>query len=1344
MEKQIKNGIIHIHSEHSLKDSAAKLDAICKRASELGAPAIALTDHGTLTGTYDFVEAAKKYNIKPIPGCEVYYEEDDSLLRRAHALIIPKDIVGFTAMSKVVTESNSRLDSLDIPRVNLEILRKYFGEGTQGHGHAFFTSACMSGILSSILLSNNYIQKDIDKVEKRMKKLYNPNSPAYISNLEKVEDIERQVTQITDEINELTKIAKKPFKKKEKALDALLGSEEYAERKTVLDKEKEESANAERRVEELKELRKKLKAQQKKIKDYCKNEEKDHDKWRAYEAKIAELSKALVSESELRKEAKEQASVFESIFGKGNFYIELQNHRIDEEKYVMPILAKIAEELDIPVVATNDAHMVYNSDDELKARQLMRSLRFNKWDEMFEGDKELYIKSDEELSNILSEILPSSIVEKAMNGIGDILASCNVEFKTENHYPKFTSPVNGETSENYLRRLSNEGIEWRYPNREGWTEKHQERMEYELRVIKELDVCDYLCIVEDFLRYGRLLGKLDMNNPDPRYLADPYNIELLKEITRDNVGLGIGPGRGSAVGSLVCYLIGITGIDPMKYNLIFERFLNTERVTMPDIDSDFKPDIRNKVLDYVKYKYGDAAVCCIMTRGTQQAKAAIRNAARLLGSELYDDTKTFLSLGDEIAKSVPKELNIKLDDCWDVLVEKFNTNKHAMEILNNAKLIEGTFTNVGMHAAGVIIADNGDVKEYVPLMYIPGTKQFATQCDKDRAESLGMLKMDFLGLRNLGIITETLKIIKQKFGKNINIEEVPMDPNVFREIFSKGATNSVFQFESNGMKQMLRQFKPESIEDIILLVAAYRPGPMQFLDSVIAVKHGRKKPEYVIPEMASVLDTTYGSPIYQEQIMTIFNKFAGFSLGESDIIRRYMSKKKTDKFMAYKDKFIDGLVKSGADPEKAEAFWTQLLDFSQYAFNKSHAAAYAFVAYYTAWLKYHYPKEYLCAVMNDTEFDKLSGLINDCKDFGISVLPPDINESDSLFSIENDSIVFGLGNVKNVGNAGDPIIQERRINGPFTSFANFMLRTKCKKDVAESLILAGAFDKFSESRSALKSSVTEYGDILKKISTKKEKLITVNADIEKLEYNKNVYGLSDKENKELEKINASKCKLTDSLNELYSNINSIAVNVHGEENGFVRLQEEKELLGAYVSGHPLDAYKKPEELKCTPIGELSEKRFASIMGIISNLRLTNRKSDNAGMAFFTIEDVTGSVNVCCFTKAFKEYSHLIKEDAVIQIDGKCFEDEDSMTEEVVLKFSVDSIKPLTENRPVIKLYVPSIMAWTNDIYPKIKPYQDKNGYDLIIYDCLFGKFRNTNLTISKDILNNNLGFKVSI
>lgn len=732
----------------------------------------------------------------------------------------------------------------------------------------------------------------------------------------------------------------------------------------------------------------------------------------------------------------------------------------------------------------------------------------------------------------------------------------------------------------------------------------------------------------------------------------------------------------------------------------------------------FKPDIRNKVLDYVKHKYGKHAVCCISTRGTQQCKAAIRNCARLLGDEKHGDTKTYLSLGDSICKAVPNELNIKLADCWNDLMDKFGDNKNAVEILNNAKLVEGTFINIGMHAAGVIISDNGDVGEYVPLMYNTDKEQWMTQCDKDESEAIGLLKMDFLGLRNLGIITETLRLIQNRYGVNIDIEKIPIEEDVLKNIFATGNTNSVFQFESNGMKQMLRQFKPSTIEDIILLVAAYRPGPMQFLDSIIQVKHGKKKPSYVIPEMEEILGTTYGYPVYQEQIMQIFNKFAGFSLGESDIIRRYMSKKKVEKFAAYKSKFVDGMITRGGSPKQVEDFWNQLLDFAKYAFNKSHAAAYTFVAYYTAWLKYHYPKEYLCSVMNDTVFDKLSGLINDCKGFGIDIKPANINISEDAFSIQGDSIVYGLGLVKNVGDSATAIIKERNENGKFTSFADFIIRTKCKKDVAESLIKAGAFDEFSSSRQALIDVVPEYVALLKKITEKK--------DI-----------INDESATEKRKQNAK-----EALNRLYENINNIAIDSDGEENGFLRLQAEKEMSGAYISGHPLDAYKKPED--CITIEEMVPGKRVSVMGLITNLRLTKRKSDGADMAFFTLEDLTGTVNVNCFTKAFEKANKYIAEDAVVKINGQCIKDYDSFTDEEKIKINLDTIESVKEDKPEITLYVPSLMEWTDTIYKKVVPYQIKNGYPLIIYDCLSGQFRKTTLSVSKDLLKNSLGLKTSM
>ena len=732
---KLNYGVIHFHSEHSLNDSASKMEDIVARCKELGAPALALSDHGTLTGIFDFISLCNKYGIKPVPSVELYVEEVGA--KRSHALLIPKDSEGYHAMCNVVTESNKNIVD-GKPITTNALLEKYFGESAPAHGHAFFTSACMGGILSNVLLRNTILSANIETIEKKIKSLDSPNEPGYKKMKERINEIVAEISAATEEIHSLEKIAKRSFLKREKAILSATG-EEKENMPASLDADKNESNNAKEKINELKSKKIALSKEKMDISDVCKAREKDHSKWITLNEKLQMLKSEFIPEEKLKKETIKRAKYYEKIFGKDNFYIELQNHRIPAEIKVMPILAEIAEETGLPVVATNDAHMIGNSADELKARQIMCSLRYNVWMDMQESDKELYIKTDDELRSILCEIIPEYIVDKAMTGIGDILSNCNIVFDHKNHYPKFKSNVEGQSAEDYLKEMAYNGISWRYPNGQ-WTEKHQERLDYELSIIKKLGVCDYLCIVEDFLKYGRLLGKIDLN--DPRYLADPYNMELLQELAKDRVGLGVGPGRGSAVGSLVCYLIGITGVDPIKYNLLFERFLNVDRVTMPDIDSDFKPDIRDKVLDYVKNKYGAEAVCCIMTKDTRQAKAAIRDCARLLGSEKHGDTKVYLSLGDVIAKAVPKVLNVKLEDCWDDLVANFADNADAMTILHNAKLVEGTFKNIGMHAAGVIISDNGDVKQYVPLMYISGTGQFATQCDKEEAENCGLLKMD--------------------------------------------------------------------------------------------------------------------------------------------------------------------------------------------------------------------------------------------------------------------------------------------------------------------------------------------------------------------------------------------------------------------------------------------------------------------------------------------------------------------------------------------------------------------------------------------------------------------------
>lgn len=1310
----IEFGVIHVHSENSLKDSAASVKSICERAAELGAPAVTLTDHGTLTGIKSFVKAAKKYNIKPIPGVEAYVEEDDDLLHRAHLLLLPKDLTGYTAICKAVTDSNYRLDSKNTPRMNEEILRNRFGVGSPGHGHVIACSACMGGVIAAVLLMNEQIDKDIEKLQKNMRKLYDPNSPQYLKNKELLERYGEEIAAATTKKKELDALAKKTYTKKEKTLKLAEGKPGYAEKKAALDREKAESASAAAEAINLKKEIEKLKAKQKSIREICKNEEKHHDKWWSLNAQIDVLKNSIVPEPEVYTMAQEKAKEFIAIFGEGNFYAELQYHGIPAEAYVMPKIAKIARELNMPLVATNDAHMTTNTEDNIKAMQIMRSLRFNKWSEIREGDRELYIKTDKELADALLKILPEDIVDDAMAGIGDIVNSCNVVFESTPHYPAFATGTQ-ENAVEMLRRLSNEGIEWRYPNREGWTEKHQERMEYELGIIEKLGYCDYLCIVRDFLNYGRLIGKLDLKNPDPRFLADPFNIPLIEELTKDSVGVGIGPGRGSGVGSLVCYLTGITNVDPMKFGLIFERFLNTERVSMPDIDSDLRPDVREWTVKYLEHKYGSKAICRIFTRGTQAARAAIRNCARLLGSEKFDDATTFYSLGDEICKAVPKELNIKLSKCADDLKEKFKNNKNALTIIDNAMLVEDVFTNVGMHAAGIIISDNDDISDYIPLMYIPGKQQFASQLDKVECEEEKLLKMDLLGLRNLAIIDDTVILIKERYGITVEMETIPFEPEVFKNIFADGNTNSVFQFESQGMKEMLRRFKPDCIEDVILLVAAYRPGPMQFLDDIIAVKHGKKKPDYVIPEMSEVLGTTYGYPIYQEQVMEIFNKFAGFSLGESDIIRRYMSKKATEKFMAYKDKFIEGMVARGGAPARVEKFWNQLLDFSQYAFNLSHAAAYAHISYYTAWLKFRYPKEYFCSVMNYTEFKKINGLIGDCRDFGINVLPPDINISAEKFSIYSDSIICGLGNLKGIGNASTGIINERNQNGKFTSFADFVVRARTSSDVIDSLIAAGAFDNFSDSRKALAESTEEYCEILKKIKTKEKEL----ADPDLTEAKRN--------------------SRTAALKELYDKINNVRIGDY-EDDPLKRLLKEKEIVGSYLSAHPLDSYKKPEALGCTPINKLSSGGYVNAMGIITDLRIVHRKSDGAPMAFFKLEDNTGDIEVCCFSKSYAKNKDLIIEDTVIKIRGKCINDVEYSSEEdkdeEVIKIVLDTAEPIESEKSTIILFVKDSDDWSGNVRQKVLAYHNKNGCPLMVYNFSTRLFSKYKYTVSKSILKN--------
>lgn len=1371
-KKLIKDGVIHCHTHHSLKDSALLVDELVQRASELGAPAITLTDHGTMLGVDDFMSACEKYNVKGIPGVEAYYQEDHEKgieTKREHIILLPKNNDGLTAIWQIVTDSNKRIEK-GFPRINMEILRAYLGEGQIGHNNVICQSACVGGIIASVLLESNDKLKQIEKIKKNLDKCPSPEDKSYKINKEKFKELEKKINELVEERGELQTLSKRPFKKKEKVVESALAKgdiELYNELKANLEKEKEETKKA---TDDLAKLARELSKMSKlktELNAAIKEAEDKHKKWHEYNRMINSIQKSIKTEEELYEKAKSKALEFENLFGKGNFYIELQYHGIKEEAYAMPLLANIAKELNIPVVATNDVHIKDNTKKSLKARQLMRSLRFNEWEDSNIGDDQLYIKTDSELSSALTQILPEETVKEAMKNIGTVINSCNPVKEKADHYPKFISDIAGENSNATITRYCRERMSLRYPNKEDWTDAHEERLKHELNIITSMGYSDYHLIVQDFLNFGRRLGKVSDDDLKTiwkhidKWTLDEYVDFVNKHATE--AALSIGPGRGSAAGSIVCYLLGITSIDPMKYDLLFERFLNPERVSMPDIDSDFSPRVRDLVIEYVKKKYGENSVCCIATKGLFKPRASVRAAARVLSHRDTGETKTYLSLADEIAKSVPNEVGMSFSKCEKELKEKYANNNIALEIIENAELIENRLQSIGMHAAGVIISDGCEVSKYVPLMWDTENNRWKSQCDMVQAEARGLLKMDFLGLRNLDIITDTLRLIKERTGVDIDIERVPFEDKVFSMIYSAGLTNSIFQFESGGMKSMLRQFKPDSIEDIILLVAAYRPGPMQYLNKIIKVKHGKEKISYITDELEPILKTTYGSIIYQEQVQQIFRDLAGYSLGQADFVRRAMSKKKESvienerKSFIYGDpsRNILGCVKNGIDANKANKLFDEMMDFAKYAFNKSHAAAYAIVSYMTAWLKANYTIEYMCAVMTRTTIQKIPGVIADCNLLGIEVLPPDINESQESFSIKDNAILFGLGAIKNVGASATPIIEERKKNGKFISLKNFVERFNVKINVLTSLIDAGAFDSFGKNRFAMNYITDDLKKHLKRISDKKEILENakiVLAEAEK-DYNK-YHDLGDKkgENECKKKINTKNRQIRNAeiaIEDAENCFTKLTVPVI-MENTRERLAKEKAMIGVYVSEHPLDSYPSPESLNTTTINDLEENKIVSVLGIITNLRKTVTKKDKKPMAFFTLEDKTGTVDINCFTAAYDEFGEFIEDDAVVIVEGRCFEEQafgDQSEEEeieMIKKINVKSIKKVKAKDKTLSLHVKSLEKWNDEVANNIQRYITDDGYKLVVYDEMFNEYRETGLYVSYDIVYNNLNLNVRV
>ena len=893
----------------------------------------------------------------------------------------------------------------------------------------------------------------------------------------------------------------------------------------------------------------------------------------------------------------EAAKRYEGIFGKGNFFLELQDHGIPEQKYVNPQLIRMSQELGIDLVCTNDVHYTYAQDAD--AHDILLCIQTGKkvTDEnrmRYDGGQ-YYLKSPEEMA----ELFPYA--PQALENTCKIAERCNVEIEFGvTKVPHFEVPQ-GFDSWTYLNHLCNEGMKRRYPDAD---EEKKKRLEYELSVIHKMGYVDYFLIVWDYINYAKTHG------------------------------IAVGPGRGSAAGSIVSYCLGITDIDPIKYSLIFERFLNPERVSMPDIDVDFCYERRQEVIDYVVEKYGKDCVVQIVTFGTMAARAVIKDVGRVLDLPY--------AMVDNIAKMVPREIGITIDKAIQEnpdLRNAYENDAQVHDLIDKSKRLEGLPRHASMHAAGVLISQKA-VDEYVPVA-TGADGAVVAQFVMTTLEELGLLKMDFLGLRTLTVIQDAEKLARKKNPEfsidNINYE----DKNVY-DMISTGKCEGIFQLESAGMKNFMKELKPQSIEDLIAGISLYRPGPMDFIPQYIKGKNNPEDITYDCPMLEPILKPTYGCIVYQEQVMQIVRDLAGYSLGRSDLVRRAMSKKKTSVMEKERQNFIygnpeenvPGCISNGIDEKTANKIYDDMIDFAKYAFNKSHAACYAVVAYQTAYLKTYYPVEFMAALMTSVvdNTDKVAGYIYACRQMNIQMLPPDVNTSDMEFSVEDNAIRFGLSAVKSLGRPTIKAIIDERNKSRFTSMQDFISRlyTDLNKRTLENLIKSGAFDTFGNNRRQMMS----------------------------------VYArMLDNEAKQGKDAISGQMSLFDLVDESEKSQFEIKMPDVSEYTKEDILAFEKEVLGVYVSGHPLDEYaamwKKHISAMSTDFeidDETGEPKVkvdskATIGGMIMAKSVKPTKTGQL-MAYLTIEDLVGTVEVIVFPRTFSTYRNIIEGTDKLFITGR--------------------------------------------------------------------------------------------
>ncbi len=1064
---------LHVHSEYSLLDGAARVKELPKRAAELGQTALALTDHGVMYGAVDFFKACKEAGIKPIIGCEVYVaprtldkKETKADAENYHLVLLAKNEEGYKNLCKIV--SKAAVDGFYYrPRTDISELRK--------HASGLVAlSACLAGEVPSRLLEGDY------------------------------------------------------------------------------------------------------------------------------------------------QGAKESLLKYKSIFE--DFYVEIQDHGIEEQHRVTPLLIKLARETDTPLVATNDVHYIKREDaayqDVLLCIQTGKTLADS--DRMRFDTDEFYLKSEEEMDRLFSS------VPEAIENTNKIAEMCNFEFKFhERHLPSFPVPK-GLTHEEYFEKLCREGLKKRYG--ESPDEEKVKRLEYEMSVINSMGFTDYFLIVSDFVGFAK------------------------------RQGIFVGPGRGSGAGSIVAYSLEITDIDPIKYGLIFERFLNPERVSMPDIDIDFCIERRGEVIDYVVQKYGKDNVCQIVTFGTMKARGSVRDAGRVMGMD-YGSV-------DAVAKMVPKGPNVTLEEALATpkLKEAYASDEQTRRLIDTARSIEGLPKSAGTHAAGVVICGER-LDNHLPLS--KNDDVVVTQYTKDTVEELGLLKMDFLGLKNLTVIRNCIEIAKNQ-GVEIDIKNIPYDsPEVYKMI-SEGNTEGVFQLESGGMTSFMRRLEPSCIDDIIAGISLYRPGPMDFIPQYIRNKHNPEEITYKQPKLQPILNSTYGCIVYQEQVMEIVRALAGFTMGGADEVRRAMSKKKAKEMEKARRRFIygeedengniviPGCIRNGIDEKTAASIFDDMDAFAKYAFNKSHAAAYAAVAYQTAYLRCFYPVFFMAALITGVmgENEKVSLYVEKCREMGINMLPPDINKSGAVFTVEGGNIRFGLGNIKNAGlSFTKKIVLEREEHGPFKTFTEFAKRMSARelnKRALEGIINVGAFDSIVPDRSKLLAGYEKMAD-----SAAADRRSNIEGQL-------SIFGdiLGEPDVPEDHLPNAPTLPKK------------------------VILEREMEYAGMYFSGHPLDEYRGVvDDPRFDMIGKIladdSEEKYSdrtavNIAGMITSRRDKLTKK-NQMMSFITIQDFTGSIEAIVFPKVLSKLDNILTEGAIISASGKLDVKEDADS-----KLLAESASPLNK------------------------------------------------------------------